>query len=88
MNQNVTPAAANFFDQAAGLLLALSDRWADESGYESLADYTIPLKKVAEPLGVTVTKMHSRPFAVFFTVGERKFVMAVKKNHVEYRRLA
>lgn len=69
--ETASPQAAKFFETNHEFLGELWARWQDEHEYEDINDYKLPLQREADKFGVTITKMHKRPFGCTFKVNER-----------------
>lgn len=58
-----------FYNGKTGnLIVSLAMRWADESGYEDIAEYKTRIEREL-PEGFAITKMTKRPFGFHFTIG-------------------
>ncbi len=78
-------AIHDFFLAAAETFDYLHDRWLDEQEHEDLADYALPLRRIAERQGVTVETMVAQPFGCVVSKDGRRFVMSVKGDAVSIR---
>lgn len=56
-------------ESLTGLISYLAGRWADEKEYEDLEDYANKIRSML-PAEASLTKMTSRPFGFFLTVGD------------------
>lgn len=83
----VTPQALAFSESASKLLADLYGRWQDEKEYEHIDTYMQPFSALAEKTGVQLVRMTKRPFAVQFTVGEKRFHLYCNGRVVGYKRL-
>ena len=87
-SENVTPEAVAFYESAEDVLTALYRRWQDESGYEQIRDYLIPLRPLASEAGVVLRNMTVRPFGVRFSVGDKVFKLWIAGRTYAYSRIA
>ena len=67
--------AKAFWENAGELVCSLTGRWADESEYEDINDYKVPLQKLADKYDITIKSMLKRPFGCKFVVNGAKTVV-------------
>jgi len=91
VSPNASPSikAARFFKDAEEIVVNLAARWLDESEFENIEDYGLPLIPVAAESGVEITKMCKKPFGCEFTTDGRVYRLSVHYNggSYEYRRV-
>jgi hypothetical protein len=87
-NAPPSQAAANFFAAAQATVDALAERWADEKDYECVDDYAPRLTPIAKRFGVTIIKMHARPFGLSFSVDDREYRIKSTQTTYSYARIA
>lgn len=83
-----TPEALAFYRAAQHTLTYLAGRWRDESKYENIDLYLLPLSEIANKAGVVLAGMTKRPFGVLFRVGGREFHAFFKGHTYQYKRTA
>lgn len=81
-------AAADFFEAAHATVDVLASRWFDEKNYERIDDYAAPLVPLTKKHGVTIIKMHGRPFGLTFAVDGREYRIKTTGRFYSYARIA
>lgn len=75
--------ALKIYTDLQNLMLALYDRWRDESEYENINDYAINLKKKVEENGGKFLKMSKRPFGFTYVLADATYQMKIGGKSLE-----
>jgi hypothetical protein len=81
---------SKLFDDLAETMDYLAMRWADEFGYEDIADYQTFVEKAVRKLkvkGFTITKMTKRPFGFECELMKGKYRVTRTMTKYEYVRI-
>lgn len=92
-NEKASTQAAKFFDANHKFLVELWARWQDEHEYENINDYSVPIQREADKFGITIVKMHKRPFGFSFKVNEaghehKVYQLKVSSRNISFQRVA
>lgn len=79
--------AKNFFEKAENTITDLFLRWKDESEYEDIKDYKLPLESIAKKHNVVITRMSKRPFGCEFTTDGRTYKLTMTGKTYLYKRI-
>lgn len=80
-------AAETFFNAAAQTMGNLYGRWQDEREYEDIADYAMPLQRIAKQHNCAVESITARPFAIKFVAEGKRYEMKCGARSVSYRQI-
>jgi len=83
----ITSNAKNFFEAAEDTIVNLKGRWMDESEYEDIKDYKLPLLSIAKKHNVVINRMKKSPFGCIFTTNNMKFQLGLKDRSYFYKRI-
>ena len=89
-HKEVTPQAMRFYDESQEVIFDLAMRWQDESEYEDINTYKLPLQPIAEQCGVKIEKMCKRPFGCEYSVDGKRFRLSITlsgKGNYSYKRI-
>src|ERR1051326_339538 len=89
-HKEVTPQAMRFYDESQEVIFDLAMRWQDESEYEDINTYKLPLQPIAEQCGVKIEKMCKRPFGCEYSVDGKRFRLSITlsgKGNYSYKRV-
>lgn len=80
--------AKRFWQEAQETMEYLFARWGEESQFEDINDYAIPLKEIADKIGgVNILKMTKRPFGCRFTADGKIYIMTINNRNYQYQRV-
>jgi hypothetical protein len=79
--------ALDFYEKAEDVFANLKSRWQEESEYEDINDYKLPLEPIAKETNVIITKMTKRPFGCEFTTDGRTFKISLNDRSYLYKRI-
>lgn len=80
--------ACKLYDLLQGLMLDLYARWLEESKYENVEDYSLPIKPFVVAAGGEFLKMNKRPFGFSYRLGDATYQVMVRQSNYSYRRVS